>query len=505
MGIKILKQYQTDAVEELINYSEKLLRKNREKQTIVFQSPTGSGKTFMMGSFMEQLINEMPNEDLCFLWISIGVGELHKQSYNSLKNNYNGFPDVYLLEEEFFGSRQTINKNEVVVVNWDKLNQKDRKTNEWKSTLMKDKESTNFRELVKNTKESGTKIILIIDESHTNSTSERAKDIRDNIINADLTIELSATPVLTEGEYQQKVKVEPLDVIEEGMIKKEIVINDHIDLTTDDELTTQELILQSALNQKIKISQLYKEENIKVNPLVLIQIPTGEEGEDKKEFIESFLAKNDITKENGKLAIWLSEEKINQEVLSNNTNEVEFLIFKQAISTGWDCPRAQILVRFREVKSIVFNIQVVGRILRMPEARHYKHDELNKAFVYVNTNKFDVILNMEIVEHVNDIDFFIKESSKLLKKNGIMFIATLNKTLKSYIFAIIGAEYVLKWLPIGTHDWEKFVKPEDLTEISKRNKLLLKKLDGMQFNILNSSWKVSDDTSVNYITKFIKT
>ena len=86
-----------------------------------------------------------------------------------------------------------------------------------------------------------------------------------------------------------------------------------------------------------------------------------------------------------------------------------------------------------------------------------------------------------------------------------MFIATLNKTLKSYIFAIIGAEYVLKWLPIGTHDWEKFVKPENLTEISKRNKLLLKKLDGMQFNILNSSWKVSDDTSVNYITKFIKT
>lgn len=112
---------------------------------------------------------------------------------------------------------------------------------------------------------------------------------------------------------------------------------------------------------------------------------------------------------------------------------------------------------------------------------------------------------MEIVEHVNDIDFFIKESSKLLKKNGIMFVATLNKTLKSYIFAIIGAEYVLKWLPIGTHDWEKFVKPEDLTEISKRNKLLLKKLDGMQFNILNNSWKVSDDTSVNYITKFIKT
>ncbi len=118
--------------------------------------------------------------------------------------------------------------------------------------------------------------------------------------------------------------------------------------------------------------------------------------------------------------------------------------------------------------------------------------------------KFDIILNMEIVEHVNDIDFFIKESSKLLKKNGIMFIATLNKTLKSYVFAIVGAEYILKWLPIGTHDWEKFVKPIELISITKKNNLSLKKLDGMNFNILDNSWKVTNDTSVNYITKFVK-
>jgi len=118
--------------------------------------------------------------------------------------------------------------------------------------------------------------------------------------------------------------------------------------------------------------------------------------------------------------------------------------------------------------------------------------------------KFDVILNMEIVEHVEDIDFFIKESSKLLKKNGVMFVATLNKTLKSYAFAIIGAEYILKWLPIGTHDWEKFVKPNDLVKIAEKNDLSLKKLDGMKFNILDNSWKVSNDTSVNYIVKLKK-
>ena len=118
--------------------------------------------------------------------------------------------------------------------------------------------------------------------------------------------------------------------------------------------------------------------------------------------------------------------------------------------------------------------------------------------------KFDVILNMEIVEHVEDIDFFINESTKLLKKNGIMFVATLNKTLKSYAFAIIGAEYILKWLPIGTHDWENFVKPNDLIKISEKNGLSLKKLDGMKFNILDDNWKVSNDTSINYIIKLKK-
>ena len=118
--------------------------------------------------------------------------------------------------------------------------------------------------------------------------------------------------------------------------------------------------------------------------------------------------------------------------------------------------------------------------------------------------KFDVILNMEIIEHVEDIDFFINSCSKLLKKNGLMFVATLNKTLKSYMFAIIGAEYVLRWLPIGTHDWEKFVRPEDLKKILSKNNLKLEKLDGMNFNIIKDEWSVSSDTSINYIVKSVK-
>ncbi len=119
-------------------------------------------------------------------------------------------------------------------------------------------------------------------------------------------------------------------------------------------------------------------------------------------------------------------------------------------------------------------------------------------------NKFDVILNMEIVEHVENVNFFLRSCSKLLKNNGIMFVATLNKTLKSYIFAIVGAEYILRWLPIGTHEWEKFLSPEELISIQKKNKLIVEKVDGMKFNILNDKWSVSNDKSVNYIAKFIK-
>ena len=120
-------------------------------------------------------------------------------------------------------------------------------------------------------------------------------------------------------------------------------------------------------------------------------------------------------------------------------------------------------------------------------------------------DKFDVILNMEIIEHVEDVDFFLKSCSKLLKKNGIMFVATLNKTLKSYLFAIIGAEYVLRWLPIGTHEWEKFIKPEELINLTKKCNLTLNDLRGVKFNPFSNEWKLSTDKSVNYIAKFVKT
>ncbi len=123
---------------------------------------------------------------------------------------------------------------------------------------------------------------------------------------------------------------------------------------------------------------------------------------------------------------------------------------------------------------------------------------------FISKEKFDVVLNMEIIEHVQNVNLFLKESSKFLKKNGIMFIATLNKTLKSYLFAILGAEYLLRWLPIGTHDWNMFVKPEDLEEMCKKNSLVLDEIYGVKYNVLSRDWGLSSDNGVNYMARFKK-
>ena len=158
------------------------------------------------------------------------------------------------------------------------------------------------------------------------------------------------------------------------------------------------------------------------------------------------------------------------------------------------------------------NVTAIDASLKNIEVAKYhsKKNKLNINYMCSSPDKlkikkkFDVVLNMEIVEHVEDINLFLKKSSQLLKKNGLMFVATLNKTLKSYIFAIVGAEYILRWLPIGTHDWDKFVTPHNLIQFSKKNNLKLDKLDGIKFNLFTDKWQISEDKSINYICIFKK-
>ncbi len=492
MSTKILKQYQSNAVDELLLKTKLLLNKNLAKRTIVFQSPTGSGKTLMLTEYIEQIIKENENEDLCFLWMSIGKGELHKQSYNSLKREFQGFPSIYLLEEEFFGYRETIEQNEVVVVNWEKLRAKDSKTNEWNNILMKDKETINFKELIRNTKEEDRKIIMIIDESHSNSASARAVELRD-MINADITIEMSATPVLDANEYNEKVTVDPNEVINEGMIKKEIVINQDIDKIDDNEITSQELVMQVAFEKREELRQLYKKYNIDINPLVLVQLPSSDAGEDKKEFVESFLAQKGMDKENKQVAVWLNDEKVNNEsdLVIPNDSQVNFLIFKMAIDTGWDCPRASILVRFRETKSEAFEIQTIGRILRMPEAEHYENDTLNRGYIYTNIKSLEVkkeVYNPNIIksEIVKRKDIYKPLNLKSYYRNRVDF-GDITMSFYKVLDEVFCKEFGLKIneFELLNENFKKVSKIINIENLDSQDEIILNKpLDVNEFDKL---------------------
>lgn len=410
-----LKPYQEKAVGELVATVKTLLEKEGQKKVCVFQAPTGSGKTIMTAKFIEEIIKELIDEDLCFVWVSIGKGDLHLQSKRSLGEVFGGAPRVSLVEEEFTGGRERIVRNEVVVANWEKLRSKDRETGEWKNVLMKDGEKINFRDVMAKTREQ-RKVILIIDESHIGATAERTNELREEI-NADVILEMSATPKI-QPDPRDLVRgtagfifIEPKEVIDEGMIKKELVINEKIDEISEDESDSQEVVLEAAYQKRKGLKKLFEAEKSIVNPLALVQIPTAEAGEDKIKAVKEFLARKGITEKNGKLAIWLADEKSSalgpkNEWVRDLDNEIEFLIFKQAIDTGWDCPRAHILVKFRESHSETFEIQTVGRILRMPEQKHYASEPLNVGYIYTNVQSIIVKkeeYNPNIIKHLKSV------------------------------------------------------------------------------------------------------
>jgi 2-polyprenyl-6-hydroxyphenyl methylase/3-demethylubiquinone-9 3-methyltransferase len=141
---------------------------------------------------------------------------------------------------------------------------------------------------------------------------------------------------------------------------------------------------------------------------------------------------------------------------------------------------------------------------------HSKEMNLNIDYIHSSPeklnfkNEFDVLLSMEVIEHTQNVNLFIQSCSKLIKRNGIMFVATINKNLKSYIFAIIGAEYILRWLPVSTHDWDKFITPQDLEMIASKNNFVADETVGMKYNLFSNKWSKSNDASVNYISTFLK-
>ena len=386
--IYTLKNYQRDAVDALKALIE-LGFKFKTKKTNVFKAPTGSGKTFMAASLFEELAGEHSDINFCILWACPGKGELHKQSHDAVKTYLGGNPVCSLLEDDFFGSRKYIKNKEIVFINWEKLIQKDKGTGSWANNLMKEQEGMNFLDVIDRTKKNGTKVILVVDESHVGSNAKtRIQEFINTIIIPDILLEMSATPLNNSID----VEVDPEDVIKEGMIKEDVIVNEGVskdDKTLADK-DSELLILEKGYSKRQKIVEKYAELNINVNPLVLIQIPNVDEGEAKKLVIKDFLRDKGITEANGKLKFWCdNHDPFDKKQIRKNNDITEYLVFKTAVATGWDCPRAHILVKFREGKSETFETQTIGRILRTAEAKSYDDSLLDNAYIFTNIWTFE--------------------------------------------------------------------------------------------------------------------
>ena len=415
------KNFQHHAVDKLVLSARGLFRRSASS-VCVLKAPTGSGKTIMMAEFLKRLTFEDLGNENGYVFIWIAPRKLHLQSKTKLDSYLHH--SIYSLITIEDMSAEALPANSILFTNWEQLTNTDKSTGEWTNVYVRDREDgRSIPDVLAKTREAGRHIVLIIDEAHLHSANDKnnARRLVDEEIRPLVTFEVSATPqtdIPPEDIVDKKagyVKVQFEDVIAEGLIKQETVINASVEQYTDFSGSADDVVLTAALARRNALVRIYQEAGIAVNPLMLVQLPNNSKSMNAldnqvKTDVETFLAEKNITYENGKLAVMLSEEK--SEALfgiDRNDNPVEVLIFKTAIATGWDCPRAQIMVMLRPMGSITFEIQTVGRILRMPEAVHYDEPDLNRAFIYTN------ISTLAVRDEKESLDFFKNKPARLKK------------------------------------------------------------------------------------------
>lgn len=386
MIIKNLK-YKEKAIAKLLIITNELLEGN-SNENIIFKAPTGAGKTIIIADFLLHLVEKREDhKTFSFIWAA--PRKLHLQSKEKLEEFYKENRVLECSDIEELTDKK-ISENEILFLNWESINKKD-------NVFIRENENDfNLTSIINNTIEEGREIILVIDESHHTASAENTKGLIE-IMKPKITIEVSATPHMTSDNI---VKVKFEDVVAEGMIKEKIALNPDLKEDKLEGVGSDEFILKESLKKREELlKQFQKIGKDHINPLLIIQLPDNNSTDftNKTEEIENLLAKKfNITTDNGKLAVYLSEDKRNLENISKNDNEVDVLLFKQAIALGWDCPRAYILVLFREWHSEKFSIQTVGRIMRMPEIQRYNIEELDKGYVYTNIANNNIKIEEEL-------------------------------------------------------------------------------------------------------------
>lgn len=387
-----LKDYQKKAVKELKTKLIELLNLKEDRLRLVFKAPTGSGKTVMASSLLDELTSELPVSGECVYtrvaWVWIAPNKLHQQSYLSMRNFFSEKRSLRPVMFDECDHLEGLHPGDVLFLNWESINKDN-------AIMIRDNEQNRtLFELLRNTRiQQHMPIVVIIDEEHMfgGRNAVKSEKLLKNIM-PQVELRISATPVTQD--YSSAVVIQRKEVINEEMIKKGLHLNPNVHSSTEQNaLTVNQRLLVKALKKRDELAKIYAQFDI--NPLLLIQLPNDTSdsmnADDRRiaDEVRVFLSeKCDISEDNGKLAVWLSNDKSpNLGDITKKDNSCQVLLFKQAIALGWDCPRAAVLLIFRELKSMTFTTQTVGRILRMPEQRFYSDDRLNYGYVYTNLSQ----------------------------------------------------------------------------------------------------------------------
>lgn len=423
-----LKEFQLKAVKSLFEAMDKPAR------DIILKSPTGSGKTIILTYFMHQYIQSFPKT--VFVWLTPGKGNLEEQSKAKM-DKYIHASQTKLLSDVMTAGFE---ENDSCFINWEKLTKKG-------NNALKDSERTNFLEHIQNALNDGMRFVIIVDESHQNNTIKADEIIQ--YFHTDKIIRCSATPKgIAKAEI---IEIPEEDVIAAGLIKKMLVINQDFPQTIETEDQTA-FLLEKALLKQRELRAAFLQNDTDINPLIVIQIPN--KSDTLQDGVERYLETQGLTYENGQLAVWLSDRHENLEGIDKPNAVSSAVIIKQAVATGWDCPRAHILVKLRDNMDETFEIQTIGRIRRMPEAKHYQSDLLDSCYLYTLDEKFTAGVKTALDKGaLNACTLFLKNEHKdvtLTSEQRTLVTSTRNP--QKALQAIVA--YAQKELGIGTDKTE---------------------------------------------------
>lgn len=364
-------EFQADAVNRLTDayYAN--------KRNVILEAPTGSGKTVILIKLMDRLLKEVgDSKDIAFVWLTPGAGDLERQSWSKTMQFATVVKPQLLDDALDDGFRP----GTVTFLNWEKVNNADK-------IALRNGDRGNLPTSIRNAKNKNVEFILIIDEEHKNQTKAAQNII--NLFDADIIYRASATPI--EDLTAKLVRIDEDSVIAAGLITREVVLNDNLTDADTDTYGDDEDFLDAANEKRLEIKAAYSKLNKNINPLVLVQFPDETKYDDeintKVQRVKDYLI-NELGVPDDDIAYWLSDKKKNTEGIANPDSPVSYLFMKQAVSSGWDAPRAKILVKLRLNTTARFTIQTIGRIRRMPEQKHYNNPLLDDAYVYSNDEKY---------------------------------------------------------------------------------------------------------------------